>query len=141
MTVYHMEVLPCQPLISPYPFLWFIYTGQLPEAGAYVLLGWGLLPPPGLPAPGGLMLLLPPGLWFFWLPHSQISEKWLFLGKGMSFKRCFFLLWRELGDGKHSRALVLTPHVCFFAFAFILIWWHSAEPPSRHPIVNSVPSD
>lgn len=101
-------------------------------------LGWSGLPPPAVP--GGPTLVLPSGLWSFRFPHFLITEKWLFLGKGMFFKGCPFLLQRELGDSKHSRALTLTPPICTFASAFILIWGSSTKLPRRHLLVNSVPS-
>lgn len=101
-------------------------------------LVWGGLPFPGLPVSGGPRLLFQAGLWSFQFPYSLSPEKWLFWGKGMSFKCHSFLLRRELGDSKVSRALIMTPHTCCFASAFILIWGFSAEPPRRHRVVKSV---
>lgn len=136
-----MEVHPCQPLISAYTSLWFIYTEQLPEAGAYLLHGLGWAPSPSCPCTWMPHTPLPTWAVVLLVSRSLISDKGLFLGNGMAFKGHSFLLQRELGDGKHSRALIVTPHACFFTSAFIHFWGSSAEPPWRHLIMNSVPSD
>lgn len=71
-TVYHVEVLPCQPLISAYALLWFIYTGQLPEAEAYLLLGLGWAP--SLSSPCTWRPHASPPTWTVVLPVSPFSN-------------------------------------------------------------------
>jgi len=96
-----------------------------------VTRGSSLPPVPALPALEGPTLLLTLRLWSFQFACSLIPGKQLFLGGGMSFNCHSFLLWREPGNSKYGKTLIL-PKGHLTSAALLTLFSSSEDLPTSY---------